>query len=153
MVVAPTPIGTATFGGTVTDAPAPRFSFTKLVVADLDRIGAFYREVYHLTEVGRYGGEVAGSPIDEIVLGRDGASAGLILLKYLDRDIPSTGELLLGFSTDDIAALFDRGVAAGGSVWADIKDPHLAGVALVGFLADPEGHVAEIVQLATPSPK
>ena len=134
------------------DAPGSRFSFTKLVVADLDRMAAFYEAVYHLTEVGRYGGEVAGHPIDEIVLGRDGASAGLILLKFLDRNVPTTGELLLGFTTDDIAALCERGVAAGGSVWADIKDPNLAGVALVGFLADPEGHVAEVVQLAAPSP-
>jgi predicted enzyme related to lactoylglutathione lyase len=133
------------------EAPVSRFSFTKLVVADLARMAAFYEEVYQLTEVGRYGGEVAGHPIDEIVLGRDGVSASLILLKFLDRDTPTAGELLLGFTTDDVAALFERGVAAGGAVWADIKDPDLTGVALVGFLADPEGHVAEVVQLATPS--
>ncbi len=135
------------------DAPAARFSFTKLVVADLERMAAFYREVYRLTEVGRYGGEVAGHPIDEIVLGTDGASAGLILFTFLDRDTPTTGELLLGFTTDDVAALLERGVAAGGSVWTDIKDPDLAGVALVGFLADPEGHVAEVVQPEPARPK
>ncbi len=130
------------------DGPESKFAFTKLVVADLARMAAFYEDVYRLTEVGRYGGEVAGHPIDEIILGRGGASSGLILFTFLDRDTPTTGELLLGFTTDDIEALFERGVAAGGSVWADIKDPDLPGVALVGFLADPEGHVAEVVQSA-----
>jgi len=129
-------------------APESRFSFTKLVVADLEAMSAFYREVYGLTEVMRFGAEVAGRPIDEIILGGDGASSGLILFKFLDRAVPTNGEVLLGFTTDDVGALFERGVAAGGSVWADVKDPGLAGVALVGFLADPEGHIAEVVQTA-----
>ena len=127
-------------------AAESRFSFTKLIVADLPAMAAFYRDVYRLTEVGRYTGEVAGRPIDEIVLGREGMSSGLILFTFLDSDSPTTGEAFLGFTTDDIRALFDRAVAAGGSAWADIKDPDLPGVGLVGFLADPEGHVAEVVQ-------
>ena len=124
----------------------PRFSFTKLVVADLEGMAAFYKAVYGLTEAGRYRAEVHGQPIEEIILGREGASSGLILFTYLDHDGATVGEVLLGFTTDDVGALFERGVAAGGGVWAEIKDPGLAGVALVGFLADPEGHVAEVVQ-------
>jgi len=132
-------------------APLSRFSFTKLVVADLVAMAAFYEDVYRLSEIGRYRADVAGHPIDEIILGRDGASSGLILFRFLDRESPTNGEVLLGFTTDDIRALFDRGVSAGGSVWADLKDPNLPGVALVGFLADPEGHLAEVVQTAAPS--
>jgi len=128
--------------------PGSRFSFTKLVVADLDAMAAFYGAVYDLAEVQRYRGEIAGHPIDEIILGRDGASVGLILLAYLDRALPSEGEVLLGFTTDDMGALFARGVAAGGTVREAPHDPGLTGVALVGFLADPEGHVAEVVQTA-----
>ena len=124
----------------------PRFSFTKLVVADLERMAAFYKAVYGLTEVGRYRAEANGHPIEEIILGCEGASSGLILFTYLDSDRATIGEVLLGFTTDNVGALFERGVSAGGSVWAEIKDPGLAGVALVGFLADPEGHVAEVVQ-------
>jgi catechol 2,3-dioxygenase-like lactoylglutathione lyase family enzyme len=129
-------------------SPVSRFSFTKLVVADLEAMSAFYQEVYGLTEVVRYSAEVAGRPIDEIILGGDGGSSGLILFKFLDRAIPANDEVLLGFTTDDVGALFERGVAAGGMVWADVTDPELAGVALVGFLADPEGHLAEVVQTA-----
>ena len=125
----------------------PRFSFTKLVVGDLGRMAAFYKAVYGLTEVGRYRADLNGDPIEEIVLGGEGASSGLILLAYLDRESATIGEVLLGFTTDNVTALFERGVAAGGSVWAELKDPGLAGVALVGFLADPEGHVAEVVQM------
>ncbi len=128
---------------------APRFSFTKLVVADLERMAAFYKAVSGLTEVGRSRAEVNGHPVEEIILGYEGASNGLILFTYLGRDDTTIGEVLLGFITDDVGALFERGVGAGGSVWAEIKDPALAGVALVGFLADPEGHVAEVVQTGT----
>jgi predicted enzyme related to lactoylglutathione lyase len=123
-----------------------RFSFTKLVVADLENMAAFYKAVYSLTEVFRYRAEAHGHPIEEIVLGCEGTSSGLILFTYLDGEGATNGEVLLGFTTDNVGALFERGVAAGGSVWAEIKDPELAGVALVGFLADPEGHVAEVVQ-------
>jgi lactoylglutathione lyase len=130
----------------MSEQPGSKFSFTKLVVADLERMAAFYGAVYGLTEVARYRAEVNGHPIEEVILGCEGASSGLILFAYLDHDSPTTGEVLLGFTTDNVGALFERGVAAGGSVWADIKDPELAGVALVGFLADPEGHVAEVVQ-------
>jgi hypothetical protein len=131
----------------------PRFSFTKLVVADLEPMAAFYKAVYGLGEVGRYRAEVNGHPIEEIILGSEGASSGLILFSYLDRESATIGEALLGFTTDNVGALFERGVAAGGSVWAEIKDPELAGVALVGFLADPEGHVAEVVQTETARPR
>ena len=40
------------------DAPAARFSFTKLVVADLERMAALYKEVYCLAEVATFAGEV-----------------------------------------------------------------------------------------------
>ncbi|HVM66653.1 MAG TPA: VOC family protein [Acidimicrobiales bacterium] len=126
-----------------------RFSFTKLVVADLKRMATFYEAVYGLSEVWRYRAEVNGHPIEEIILGREDGSSGLILFTYLDSDGATNGEVLLGFTTDDVAALFERGVAAGGRIWAEIEDPGLAGVALVGFLADPEGHVAEVVQTET----
>jgi predicted enzyme related to lactoylglutathione lyase len=135
------------------EQPGPRFSFTKLVVADLERMAAFYGAVYHLTEVARYRAEVNGHPIEEIILGCEGASSGLILFAYLDEDRPTTGEVLLGFTTDNVEALFERGVSAGGSVWAEIHDPELTGVALVGFLGDPEGHVAEVVQTVARRPQ
>lgn len=130
--------------------PDATYSFTKLVVADLDRMIAYYGAVYGLQEVGRYKADVAGHPIEEVMLGRDGTMGGLILFRYLDRDEPSNGEVLLGFTTGDLAALFERGVAAGGSVYVEIHDPDIPGVVGVGFLADPEGHVAEVIESLRP---
>jgi predicted enzyme related to lactoylglutathione lyase len=135
--------------GTVT-TPNATYSFTKLVVADLDGMLAYYGAVYGMHEVGRFKADVAGHPIEEIMLGRDGRMGGLILFRYLDRNAPSNGEVLLGFTTDDLPALFERGVAAGGSVWVEVHDPDVPGVLRVGFLADPEGHVAEVIEPSAP---
>jgi lactoylglutathione lyase len=122
-------------------------TFTKLVVDDLEAMARYYGEVFGLTEVMRFQATVEGSPIDEIMLGIDGTRAGgLILFKFLDRGTPPNGEVILGFTTDDIEALFERGVAAGGTVRDAIHDPGVQGAALVGFLADPEGHLAEVIQ-------
>jgi predicted enzyme related to lactoylglutathione lyase len=122
-------------------------SFTKLVVDDLEAMAQYYRDVFGLSDVARFQASIAGAPIDEIILGVDGGHAGgLIVLKYLGRPAPASGEVILGFTTDDIHGLFERAVAAGGSVRDEIHEPGVAGAALVGFLADPEGHLAEIVQ-------
>jgi predicted enzyme related to lactoylglutathione lyase len=125
--------------------------FTKLVVHDLDRMAAFYRDAYGLHAVKRVRGErIAGEEIDEIMLAADpDASFGsFVLLKYVGRESARTGELLLGFVTDDLPALLDRIVAAGGAVHDPMREMPELGVR-VAFATDPEGHVAELVQLVT----
>jgi predicted enzyme related to lactoylglutathione lyase len=70
----------------------------------------------------------------------------LVLLKYLARGPSPSGELILGFTTDDLPGLLERVRAAGGSVTAPIKEMpqlHLR----VAFATDPEGHLAELVQM------
>jgi catechol 2,3-dioxygenase-like lactoylglutathione lyase family enzyme len=130
----------------VSNARLANHTFTKLVVDDLEAMTRYYGAVYGLSELMRFKAEIDGSPIDEIVLGVDGASTGLILLTFLDRAAPPNGEVIVGFTTDDVHALFERGIAAGGTVRGEIHDPGVQGAALVGFLADPEGHLAEVVQ-------
>ena len=71
----------------------------------------------------------------------------LILLTWLDRDAPPQGEVILGFTTSDIDELFTRVQAAGGSVREAPRDPSVGGPMLVGFVTDPEGHLAEVVQM------
>ena len=125
--------------------------FTKLVIHDLDRMAAFYRDAYGLHAVKRVRGErIAGEEIDEIMLAADpDASFGsFVLLKYVGRESARTGELLLGFVTDDLPALLDRIVAAGGAVHDPMREMPELGVR-VAFATDPEGHVAELVQLVT----
>ena len=125
---------------------AHHFGFTKLVVADLDKSTAFYREVFGLTESARIESDIAGRPIEEIIFTpADAGGATLVLLRYLDVDTPATGELILGFLTSDIDQLMRDAVHAGGAVLRDAQVHADLGVK-VGFVTDLEGHVIEVVQ-------
>jgi len=123
-------------------------NFTKLIVGDLERSAAYYEAAFGLSELYRFEGKIAGERFEQVILGVDGAMAGLILVRFVERDAPPNGAVILGFMAPDLAALFERAVAAGGTVHADIRDPKIPGVALVGFLADPDGHLAEVLQPA-----
>ncbi len=127
--------------------PATTFSSTKLIVHDLEKLAAFYCEAYGFEQTGRIQAEIAGEPIDEILLGRSGETGGgLILMKYVDRPAPQNGEVALVFTTNDIEALFDRVGAAGGAIYVA---PYQSEVVpyKVGFTTDPEGHLIENVEL------
>jgi predicted enzyme related to lactoylglutathione lyase len=125
------------------------FAFTKLVVHDLEKMAAFYRAVYGLHAVKRVRDEKIGDEaIDEIMLSPDpnAAFGSLVLLEYPARGLAPNGELILGFVTDDLPALLDRVRAGGGSIHASIKEmPELK--LRVAFATDPEGHLAELVQM------
>jgi predicted enzyme related to lactoylglutathione lyase len=123
-------------------------AFTKLVVRDLEKMAAFYAEAYGLVRIARVQSDIAGAPIDEIMLGSGAgvASASLILLHFVDAAPPPTGELILGFTTPDLPALLDRVRAAGGGVHAGVRHMPEHGVD-VAFATDPEGHLAELVQV------
>ena len=125
---------------------ATPLNFTKLVVGDLERSAEYYQAVFGLAELFRIEGKIASDRFEQVVLGADGTMAGLILVRFVERDAPPDGGVILGFMTTDLAALFERAVAAGGTVHSDIRDPKLPGVSLVGFLADPDGHLAEVLQ-------
>jgi predicted enzyme related to lactoylglutathione lyase len=125
------------------------FSFTKLVVHDVEKMAAFYGAVYGLHAVNRVSGEsIGGEEIDEIMLSTDPKApfGTFVLLRYVGRAASPNGEVILGFTTGDLPALLDRVRAAGGGVHAPIKDlPHLK--VRVAFATDPEGHLAELVEL------
>jgi predicted enzyme related to lactoylglutathione lyase len=134
--------------GRVAESVSGRFSFTKLVVHDLEAMARYYATVFGLEQLDRFKTDSLGTPIDEIMLAANGERAGLILFKYLERDAAANGEVILGFSTPDIRGLFAQAEAAGGRVDVAPYDPQIPGLALVGFLADPEGHLAEVIELA-----
>lgn len=129
--------------------PNASFGFSKLIVHDLEKMADFYREAYGLHAVNRHrGASIGGEEIDEIMLSADPEAAygPLILLKYLGRGPSPSGELILGFTTDDLPALLERVERAGGGVHAPIREmPELK--LRVAFATDPEGHLAELVQL------
>jgi predicted enzyme related to lactoylglutathione lyase len=129
--------------------PSTQFAFTKLIVHDLETMTAFYREVYGLHGVNRVRGEsIAGEEIDEIMLSTDPSAqwGSLVLLKYVARAPSPSGEVILGFTTDDLPALLERVTKAGGRIHAPLKEmPELK--IRVAFATDPEGHLAELVQV------
>lgn len=126
------------------------YAFTKLVVHDLEAMADYYRRVFGLEELQHVSAEIAGTPIEEIILGLDGAYGGLILLTRVGGTPPPPGEAILGFTTTDIDQLFARAVDAGGAVRQPPGEVAAARGFIVGFVADPEGHLAEVVQAMTP---
>jgi predicted enzyme related to lactoylglutathione lyase len=123
------------------------FAFTKLVVADLDASSAFYTQVFGLREQYRVKDEIAGRPMEEILFESTApGGATLVLLHFADTPKPPSGSVIGGFLTDEIEDVFERAVAAGGSVAEPTHDAPEHGVR-VGFLTDPDGHLLEICQL------
>jgi len=129
-------------------APATNAAFTKLVVQDLERMADFYCDVYGLHAVQRIRGEHIGDEeIDEIMLSPDPAAdyGSLVLLRFLPRAASPNGEVILGFTTDDLDGLLERVREAGGSIVAVQEMPERK--LRVAFATDPEGHLSELVQL------
>jgi lactoylglutathione lyase len=123
------------------------FTFTKLVVDDLEKMAEFYAQVYDLQQISRVRDAIEDEPIDEIILGTTGemTPGALILLKYVSRPSPHNGEVILGFTTNDLPALLERVRAAGGGVHSEIREfPDMK--IRVAFATDPEGHLSELVE-------
>lgn len=123
------------------------FSFTKLVVGDLEKSAAFYTEVCGLVEQARVEADVNGDPISEILF--DPPYPGgptFVLFKFLKRPAPTPGETILGFITPDVDAFVARAKKAGCKVVQDVKSDPEHGVK-VGFVTDVEGRLIEVVEL------
>ena len=122
-------------------------TFTKLIVADLEKMAAFYQQAYGLEEIERIQSAIGTDPIHEIMLGKAGELTGvLVLLEFLEKPPPEQGEVILGFVTEDVEAVYAQVLACGGGIHAEIKQEPDSPYK-VGFTTDPEGHLAEIVQM------
>lgn len=142
-----------TDGGTAASAqtapartiPAGTIQF-KLVVSDLDRSGAFYRSVLQATQAMRFTSSMNRRAMEEILLARpDGELLTLVLIRFLDRRAPTHTQAVTVFFTDDIDAFVERVVRGGGKVTERRDDPEHG--ARIAFWYDPEGNLAETVQL------
>lgn len=120
------------------------FAFTKIVVGDLEASAAFYAETFGLVEQTRVTDAIGGRRIDEILY-RPTVEGGASLVLLTFADGPAPAGVIPGFVTDELDAVFERGVAAGGSVHQAPMDMPAHGHR-VGFLADPEGRIIEVVQ-------
>lgn len=128
------------------------FSFTKLVVHDLEAMSDYYQRVYGLKPFDRVKAAIGDDPIDEIMLGVDSAygPGSIMLLKFVDRPAPTAGAVILGFQTDDLDALVERTLEHGGSLHSGISESDVAPVR-VAFTIDPEGNHTECVQMVPPT--
>jgi predicted enzyme related to lactoylglutathione lyase len=129
-----------------------QFTFTKLVVDDLEAMADYYCGVFGLHRGLReqFDDGVGGEPIDEVALvptpgDRHGA---LSLLQFMDRPAPKSDEVILGFTTPDLPTLLERVQRAGGTIVGKIKDLPDHGIR-AAFARDPEGHLIELVELRT----
>jgi len=110
-------------------------------------MASFYGQVFELEPITRVRDAIGAEAIDEIILGASGALSpgALILLRYVDRPRPQSGEVILGFTSRDLPALLDRVRAAGGGIHSGIRDfPDMK--VRVAFATDPEDHLIEIVE-------
>jgi len=128
------------------------FSFTKLVVADLEASARFYTTVFGVREQTRVHAEIAGRPIDEILYEATGpGGATFALLRYGDATAPSHEEVILGIVTSDLDGVVDRVGGAGGTVVQAPTAMPEHGVT-VAFVTDLEGHLIEVVELLPAGP-
>ena len=123
------------------------FTFTKLIVGDLERSAAFYRDVCGLTEVNRISATGDdGRALTEIILGsKPSGPATLVLITYHGEPVSPRGDSVLGFYTSDIDAFLERVVAAGGRVTGAVKSLPDAGIKYA-MTVDNEGHIVEALQ-------
>lgn len=124
------------------------YVFAKTFVADLDAMGRFYSEVFGLVENNRHTDVMFGRPISEITYKASAPreTGGLTLISYLDGNPPAAGEAVQGFVTQDIEALCERALAAGGSLPEPIREIAEFGIR-VAFVLDPEGHINEVIEM------
>lgn len=123
------------------------FSFTKLLVHDLERAVAFYRAVCEYGEGYTVEATMIDRPIRETILSRPGGGAELVLMTYLDGVHPQPGCVVNAFNTVDIEAFQARVLAAGGAVLEPIKDLAFNdNVMRIAFFADPEGFLLEVME-------
>ena len=124
----------------------PHFGFTKLQVGDLEKSATFYRAVCGLVDQNRIDTESAGRKLSEILFAPTApGGATFVLIHYYDTPAPVRGELILGFTTNDLEAFVGRARAAGGGVEREpYAIPELK--LRVAFVRDIEGHLIEVVQ-------
>ncbi len=123
------------------------FSFSKLVVRDLESATAFYQAACQYGEGYTVEATMADRPIRETILSRPGGGAELVLLTYPDGEHPAPGSVISAFNTVDLDAFQARVLAAGGTVVEPIKALTFNNNTMrVAFFSDLEGFVLEVME-------
>ncbi len=131
-----------------------QFSFTKIIVADVDRLYGFYHDVFGLAQINRVRQGEGQAELDEIIMGPAGAGysvPSLVIQRYPNRPVPARGEATLGFIVADIDRTIQTAVAAGAVIDRPVRTAAEHGIR-VAFIKDPDGHLIEIVQMREHQP-
>jgi lactoylglutathione lyase len=116
------------------------FAMTKIVVTDLDRCEAFYREVCGFDQIER----ISGEGFTESIMRPSKSALGGALVLFVDGATPPPGEAVLVFETEDVDTFVARALAAGAEVTDAPQTLAELGVRFA-LLRDPEGHTIEAV--------
>ena len=136
----------AVLGAQQSHAPQRRFSFTKILVNDLDAQFAFYSTVFGRMEKTRYDFDDRADPLAEIIMtSTDGTEQSLFLWHYKNRPAPTPGSAVIGFEVSGIDDVVRRVHDAGGTVTEPPRSMTDIGIK-VAFVRDPEGHVVEVFE-------
>lgn len=125
------------------------FSFTKIVVRDIDASERFYCDVMGLKRVLRFQTGEGEFELDEVIMSSNGAHDGghnLIVIRYLNQPAPTPGEGIFGFTVEDVDATIAAALAAGGALHRPARIVEEHGIK-VAFVKDPEGHLLELVEM------
>lgn len=123
----------------------------KLVIDDLEASAAFYTTVFGMVEMERIKVDVGiRYPLDEIILSPGSALANkfaLILLKYVGKAPPSSGDHLLCFAVMDLDEVLVQVQRMGGKV---LRAPQMVrtGGSRMAIATDNAGNLMEIVQMS-----
>lgn len=121
------------------------FSFTKIVVQDLERAERFYCDVFGMKPGHRVRTEAHDYALEEVMLSLGEGGNSLVLVRYLKRPCPPSGAAWVGFVVADVAASVAAIEKAGGRIEVPVRENTEHGV-IVGILTDPEGHVIEVIE-------
>ena len=131
----------------IAGAPGAKFAFTKLVVHDLHKAAAFYRAVCEYGEGQIVKAAIAGRPVEEIIFRAPERGIELVLLTFLEEPPPSPNGVITAFDTPDLNAFQERLLNAGGTVVEPIKRIEFGANRMqIGFFADPEGFLLEVME-------
>lgn len=151
---------------TIADSHA-RHDHINVIVRDMDRAVAFYRDVFAMTVTLN---QTLGGPWFEALLERPGATADCVilvnadrrlrieLLRFPDRDGVPDGPQAIGHfavAVDDLHAVRDRALAAGATAVGPVvtvPDSVLPRGKLMCYLRDPDGALFELAQYPEPIP-
>lgn len=123
-----------------------RFNFVKIVVADLAAAEAFYTQAFGFAVQNR----IDAPAFREVMLAQKEGAFTLVLYHHTDgRSLDAgSGWGPLGFIVRDCDAEHARVIGLGAS---EVRAPAAFGGMKVSFVADPEGHEIELLQLPAAS--